>query len=302
MEIRELTYFAEVIDQGSITRAAGTIGISQPALTKCIKLLEERLGVQLLERSASGVKPTVYGETLYLRAKSISAELARAGSEIDELKGANAGTLSVGVLPTQATALLPLAAVRLTTARPGLRLHVVEKARDDLLFGLRRGDFDLIISVVEAETGPADLQQVVLVCDRPTAIIRKSHPANQLKQIRFRDLADYPWVLPAPDSRRRSHIERMFNEIGRPLPAGIIECHSISFMKAVVMQSDHVGVFPNDVLTREEAAGLLRSVKLSEMTSKRSIGALYRANYPLSDSARGLVRELRKIAAQWQTQ
>src|SRR5690606_5525481 len=113
------------------------------------------------------------------RARSVAAEMVRARADIDELRGANAGTLTVGVLPSQAATLLPLASVRLTKARLGLRLQVVEKARDDLLAGLRRGEFDLIVSVIDREADP-DLTQVALVRDRPTAIIRKDHPVTRL--------------------------------------------------------------------------------------------------------------------------
>ena len=90
----------------------------------------------------------------------------------------------------------------------------------------------------------------------------------------------------------------MFNDMGRALPAGIIECHSISFLKSVVVQSDYVGILPNDTPTLEEAAGLVQSVKLSNLSFKRTIGILYRANYPLSDNARGLMRELQRISPQ----
>lgn len=296
MEVRELVYFAEVVERASIKRAAEAIGISQPSLSKCMRLLESRLGVRLLERSTRGVKPTMCGEALYVRAKSVAAEVARAKVEIEALSGANAGMLSVGVLPTQAATLLPLAAIGLENAQPRLRLRVVEKSREDLLSGLRRGDFDLIISVIESAARVPDLCQLPLVHDRPTAIIRWEHPVAARKNIRLTDLLPYPWILPPADSHRRDSIEKMFKEIGVSLSTGMIECRSVSFLKTVVMHSNHVGILPNNAPTLEEDAQLIRSVTLTNIPAEREIGVLYRSEYPLSGGARALVRELRKSA------
>lgn len=296
VEVRELTYFAVVVEHASITRAAEAIGISQPALTKCMRQLEYRLRVRLLERRASGVKPTMYGEALYARAKLIAAEVARAKAEIEELSGTNAGMLSVGVLPTQAANLLPLASIGLARARPRLRLRVVEKSRADLLSGLRRGDFDLIVSVIESELAVPDIKQLPLIRDRLTAIVRWGHPAATRKGIVLRDLLPYPWILPPADSSRRSSIERMFKDTGISLSTGMIECRSVSFLKTVVMHSNHVGILPHDAPSLEEEANLIRSVVLTNLPADREIGVLYRSDYPLSGGARALVRELKKSA------
>ena len=270
MEIRELSYFTEVVERASITRAAEAIGISQPALTKCMRLMEDRLGIKLLERSTNGVTPTMYGEALYARAKSILAELSRARADIDELSGKNSGILSIGVLPSQATNLLPLAVVRLLEASPEARMRVFEKSRGDLLSSLRRGEFDLVVSVMESPSAASDLTQIPLTNDRPTVIVRRDHPAVKTGNPGLADLVSFPWLMPPAEAARRWNLEMTFDRLGLALPAAMIECRSVPFMKAVVAQSDYVGLLPDDALTVEEKGGLIKSIFLKNMPAERS--------------------------------
>ena len=294
MDVRELRYFVAVVDQGSINRAAKAIGISQPALTKSIRVLERRLGVKLLQRDAKGIATTMYGQSLYARAKSIAAELARAEAEIKELSRSSTGVLCIGVLPSQATNVLPEAAVALMRARPGLCLRVVEKLQADLEGALRRGEFDFIISVASDDHGDPRLAHKVLFYDRPTVVVRRGHPLLDLPRPRIEDLAMYPWVLPPPGTERRSHVDRLFDSCGLTVSPNAIECHSASFAKTIVMQSDYVGLLQNDAPTQEERAGLLRSIPLEPKLPDRAIGVLYRADYPMTEAALALIREIQR--------
>ncbi len=294
MDTRELRYFAQVVEKGSLTQASKAIGISQPALTKALRLLEARLGVKLLRRDAKGVTATDYGRTLYERAKSITAELARAEEEISELSRNSAGLVSVGVLPSQATNVLPEASIRLLASRPELRLRVIEKPLGDLEAAVRRGEFDFIISIVDLEKADGSLAHKILFYDRPTIVVRRGHPLLELNSIGPKDLAKFPWILPPPGSERRAYIDGYLKSAGSELPIGAIECRSVSFVKTIVMQTDYIGLLPNDEPTQEGRAGLLRELKLEPKFSTRAIGALYRADYPLTDIAQSFLREISK--------
>lgn len=294
MQINELRYFAAVVDSGSISRAAGSLGISQPALTKCIRQLEQRLRVRLLDRNARGVTPTVYGHSLYIRAKSITAELSRAEAEIEQMSLTGAGMLMIGVLPSQSMNVMPEASVRLTQARPGLRIRIVEKPRADLVAGLHRGEYDFILSVIDsAEADPA-IAHKVLFRDRPAVVVRRDHPLGRAHRMRPAELLHYPWVVPPPGSDRRVFIEQLFQSIGLTAPPNIIECHSVSFVKAVVMRSDYVGILPSDEPSPEQRAGSIRTLDLDPRPPVRQIGVLYRADHPMTEAAGALIRELQR--------
>jgi DNA-binding transcriptional LysR family regulator len=296
LDSRDLQYFAEILDCGSITAAAEQLGISQPALTKRIRLLEMRLGIKLLNRNNKGVTATIYGENLYLHAKSITAEVARAQAKIEELSQTGGGTLSIGVLPTQATELLPEVIVRLTVSLPNLRLRIFERQRTLLVRGLRQGEFDLIISVIDDyEMGP-DVQYKILFHDRPVVVVRSSHPLTGREPIDGKELLAYPWIMPPPTSERRKHMESFLASLNIQLPRERVECQSVGFLKAVVAASDFVGLLPNDARSAEERSGLITSLPLGPVPRTRAIGVLYRRDYPLSGAAAALIRELQKAS------
>lgn len=294
MDVRDLRYFASIADSGSINRAAKIVGVSQPALTRAIRVLEQRLGAKLLVRTSKGVSMTPSGQALYVRAKSVIAELSRAEREVAELNRTRAGALTIGVLPSQAMTVLPEAAVRLMKARPDLSLRVVEKLLDDLEAGLRRGEFDFIISLEPRENTDKALAYKVLFYDHPTVVVRRGHSLLGLSRVTLEDLSAYPWVLPPAGTERRTHIEAPFNARGFSIADSVIECHSASFMKKIVMQSDYIGLLQNDSPSQEEQAGLLCAVELEPPLPIRAVGVLYRVDYPLTEAASALVREIQK--------
>jgi LysR family transcriptional regulator of gallate degradation len=291
LDARSLRYFAEVVGCGSISRAAGTLGISQPALSKCIRDLESQLQVKLLDRSPTGVAPTLFGRTLYLRAKSVTAEISRAHAEVRELAEAGAGLVRLGVLPSQVH-LLSSPALRLLKLRPGVRLCIIERSRSELMTGLMRSDFDLIVSVIRPDQPPHTVSSVHLHDDRPSVILRKSHPLSRDAKVRFRALFQFPWILPPLGSDRREDLDRFATLAGLEWPPKtIVECHSHAFLKSMVLQSDCVGLLPSNIPTSEENAGLVRSVLLDEVPS-RPVGLLYRSDYPQTDATLAAMREI----------
>jgi len=111
MDPRKLLYFAAIIEHGSLAKAAKTLGISQPALTKSMNRLESELGIRLLERSPTGITPTTSGELIYAHAKLIRTEMDLAGNRLrGETDGSRAVT--IGTLPSLAGSIVPLAVAK----------------------------------------------------------------------------------------------------------------------------------------------------------------------------------------------
>lgn len=296
MELRDLRYFSTIVDEGSINKAAARIGVSQPALTKSVRMLELYLGVKLLHRSAKGVSTTGHGKLLYARSKSIVAELVRAESEIAALTGGGTGTLTVGVLPSESMNVLPAACVRLMNELPDLRLRIVEKPLADLEAGLRQGEFDFIMSLLARDNTDRALVQKILFYDHPSVLVRQGHPLLKEEGITIARLAAFPWILPPTGTARRSQIDLLFSSSGFSLPDKIIECHSVSFIKKIVLESDYIGFLQNHVRTPEEHRGLLCAVKVEPRVPARAIGVLYRSDYPLSDPAKILIRHIQSAS------
>ena len=96
MDLRAIAYFATVAEYGTVRGAAARLGISQPALTKAIRRLEDEMGVVLFDRQARGVTPTAYGRTLLRHARNLQASLKEAREEIAALRAGIAGRVRIG--------------------------------------------------------------------------------------------------------------------------------------------------------------------------------------------------------------
>ena len=107
LDHRLIRQFIAAVEHGNITSASLALNISQPALTKSIRKLENSLGVKLLERHSRGVVPTSYGEILLRRGKLVEIEFEYASTEIEALRGGNQGAIRIGASPVFATLFIP---------------------------------------------------------------------------------------------------------------------------------------------------------------------------------------------------
>jgi DNA-binding transcriptional LysR family regulator len=133
MELRQLRHFVAVVDSANLSRAAERVAISQPALTRSIKNLEDLLGVELLERQPRGVVPTEAGLALYHHAQIVLNACLRLTREVRELERGTSGTVYVGVGSLYATHITSRVAENLSESQPRLALVINEAFFEELL-------------------------------------------------------------------------------------------------------------------------------------------------------------------------
>src|SRR5438552_5558785 len=145
MELRSLQYFVQIADEGSISRAAGKLGVAQPALTRRIKQLESELGAQLLTRLPRGVRLTGAGRDFLEHARKVMLEVSRARDRVRGNAGALRGRVMVGTSPTLAPLLLPGCVARARQQCPAVSLRLVEGFSPQLMDALLTGRLDLAV-------------------------------------------------------------------------------------------------------------------------------------------------------------
>ncbi|MDH4189515.1 MAG: LysR family transcriptional regulator [Betaproteobacteria bacterium] len=138
MPSRHLRYFLAVIDHKGITAAANVLHISQSALTKSIRQLEESLDVKLFERLPTGVVPTRFGDILARRVRLMGLEYQHAVAEIDAMKEGGSGVISVGAGPVWMVRFLPPAMAELCAQRRNLKVRLSRGVIDTLVPALLR--------------------------------------------------------------------------------------------------------------------------------------------------------------------
>ncbi len=155
--LRQMRFLTAVADTLNFSRAAEMCFVTQPTLSAGIKELEERLGVQLIERTRQSVMLTPLGEEITVRARRL---LLDAG-EIETLARAHQnsfqGDLKLGSIPTIGPYLLPRALPALRSAFPDMRVYLREEMTESLLEGLHAGRLDLVLIALPFETGTLEL-------------------------------------------------------------------------------------------------------------------------------------------------
>jgi LysR family nitrogen assimilation transcriptional regulator len=146
MDSRRLRYFVQIVDSGSITRAAALSGVAQPALSQQLAILENELKVKLLERSVSGVTPTAAGRTLYARAQAILRQFEELREAVHREVKPLSGTVLLGMPPTMLARFgLPLIE-KVCSQHPEMHLQIREEGSMVLHELVSNGKIELAIS------------------------------------------------------------------------------------------------------------------------------------------------------------
>ncbi len=152
LELRHLRYFLAVVEMGSLSKAAGTLGVTQPSLSQQIGAIEHEFGVPLLLRSSTGVRPTDAGTKLYRHARTVLRQVHELQADLlNEAAGA-VGHVAVG-LPTSIAAVLAVPLFeRLAQHHPGVHLQLFESFSGYLVELLAHGRLDMAILFRDTET------------------------------------------------------------------------------------------------------------------------------------------------------
>ena len=145
MDLRDLKCFILTAELGSITRAAGELGLVQSALSRKVQAIEEELGCTLFNRLPRGIQLTPAGRRFLDRARRIVREVDFARSDVKDGAGEVAGAVSLGLSPTLAPLLAPDCLAQVATDFPGIQLKVVEGFSSSLLDLLLTGRIDLAV-------------------------------------------------------------------------------------------------------------------------------------------------------------
>lgn len=187
MEMRHLRYFVAVAETGSFSRAAARLHITQPALWRQVRDLEEELGVRLFERSGRRVRVTSAGEGLLLRCRDLLADFQQLAEHAVAMQGGEVGKLSIAASPQVIQSLLAPFLTRFLKPRPGIDIHLVEEGGAHTLGLVERGDVQLALAI---RRGNDRLSGRLLFPVRVLAAMPSVHRLARRRVIEVSDLQD----------------------------------------------------------------------------------------------------------------
>ena len=193
LEPRLIGHFLAVVENHTISRAAEVLNLTQPALSKSIKQLEDRLGVALFERWPTGVKMTPYGEVLARRGRLIQRELSHAVTELHSMKGGTRGVIKIGAGLVWSQNYLPPIIAEFLALRPGIQIEMQTGVIDTLVPRLVSADLDLICTTLDFPDS-SDMVKEPLVEVVHGIFARADHPLILRGAVSPKELASWGWV------------------------------------------------------------------------------------------------------------
>jgi DNA-binding transcriptional LysR family regulator len=293
MRLNQLRDFVATVDRGSLRAAARAIGVSQPAITKSIRQLENELHVQLLQRNARGASLTEAGKAFLARARVIQAELRKAQDDLQLLSGGRQGTVAFGMAPAACMVLVPEAMLQFRREYPRAKVRIVEGVNPALLPLVR--DETLDFSVGQAPSARADYALRFKPLFRPRLAIvgRRGHPLRAAKSLR--DLAGASWLMFYP-SGTGATLEKAFAAAGLPLPDAIVQCESYAAALALLTKTDVLGLLIPQVTTEFLRHGHLQVFGVQEDIPAPLVGLYARVDAPLTPAAAALAQAVTATA------
>jgi DNA-binding transcriptional LysR family regulator len=192
VELRQLRYFVAVAEAGNISQAAKSIFLTQPALSRQIKALEEEIGQCLLERQAHSIRLTPVGEALLLEAREL---LRHADQVLERVRVAGRGTrLRVGYAPSLAAGVLSVAVASFTQAHPNARVELFDLSTEEMLAGLESDKLDVALSVGQQHPRRG-LKWTPLLRAPWQLLVNRTHPLARQSEVTPAEVAREPLLV-----------------------------------------------------------------------------------------------------------
>jgi len=191
---RHLENFLMLFETRNMRVAAARKGITQPALTKSLKMLEDEVEGDLFKRTAKGLEPTDVGEALYRYARAIDQESRFASLDIQRSAIETRGLMRMGVGPALAMSSLAPVLVSFYRTFPKVEVNVGIGITTQLVDQVINGDLDVMISARPEQKLPEHFTAASLFDNRMVAICRDNHPLRRLRQVSIEQLCKYPRV------------------------------------------------------------------------------------------------------------
>ncbi len=242
----ELRILSVLAATGSLTAAASTLGLSQPAVSQRIKRVETRLAVPLIERQGRGVRLTTAGRILAEHGRTVSAEIDAALAAIDDLRGERAGTLRLVGFPSASATIVPAMMRRLAIEAPEVTLQYREAEPPAAVALLRDGEVDcaLVFDYAGAAERPAGSVFTPLWREEVSVVVPEPRAA-QHTQARLVEFAGDHWI--AGCEKCRGHLLAAAGESGFQ-PEIVQETDNIPAVLAMVAAGGAVALVPGIAL------------------------------------------------------
>lgn len=262
MDLRSIKYFIQIADLGSITRAAASVGIAQPALSRHVHAIEDELGLQLLVRLPRGVRLTGAGRQFLERCRRVLREFERIREEVQADRQALRGRVIVGLSPTISALLLPGSVERAGRQFPHVTLKIVEGFSTLLYDSLLTGRVDV---AVLTNPPPSRALSFTPLISEPVVVLT---PPQQRGMRRFYTLAELSTTPVIVSERIRAIVEEQIGRQGARLNVAV-EVDAIEAIRRLLLRGIGPAVMPVSTFHDDIRSGTIAAFQIADVNVSR---------------------------------
>ncbi|HDV0351014.1 TPA: LysR family transcriptional regulator [Klebsiella pneumoniae] len=293
IRLRHLHTFVAVAQQGTLGRAAETLNLSQPALSKTLNELEQLTGTRLFERGRLGAQLTLVGDQFLTHAVKVLDALNSAGQALNRKEGLNNDIVRIGALPTAALGILPTVIGQFHKQQKDITLQVATMNNTMLLAGLKSGEIDIGIGRMSDPELMSGLHYELLFLESLKLVVRPGHPLLQ-ETVTLSRVMEWPVVVSPKGTVPRQNAEALLQSQGCKMPAGCIETLSASLSRQLTVDFDYVWFVPSGAVKDDLRRGVLTALPIATQGAGEPIGILTRVDATLTPGTQTLLSAIRK--------
>lgn len=284
MKLHQLQALVASAETGSIRAAARSLDISQAAVTRALRELEEAQQLPLLIRSPSGLSFTEYGKVLLTHARLVLNQLEHAQSDLSQLRGQAEGRLSIGITPWIMLTFLPQAVIEFRKRMPAVRLELFESLMAVAQPLLRDGSMDFVVGQLQPSMTTQEFACEAVLSYQTSVMVRHGHPLQSCRSIH--DLLNQDWTLNYAPDGHDAMMEHLFWQHGARIDEKrIVRAHSLAMLQTMVEHADMCTWCPTILSVVPPFHNRVATIPLVEQFEPRQLSIVTRRNSTLSTAA-----------------
>jgi DNA-binding transcriptional LysR family regulator len=304
LRLRDLHVFSLVAQDRSMAKAAASLRVTQPAVSKAIGDLEAALRVRLFDRSPRGVELTAYGQALLNCGRAVFDELRQGIQHIEFLSDPAVGEVRIGSVESITAATLTPVIQRFYQDYPKVILHVDDVPhRQQQLSGLRKRSYDLVLLRLQTSLqedrvlGQAaeELNVEILFDDRLVVAAGVRSPWARRRKIDIAELINEPWILPAPGTWNYERVAEAFGSRGLGLPKLSLVTTSVHLRSILPADGPFITTHANSALMTSANRESLKVLPVELPLRPWPVAIVTLKNRTLSPMAERLIECARKV-------
>lgn len=274
MDPRHLEMLAAIVDCGGLTEGAEALGKSQPSVSRTLAQLEGRIGAAIFKPGRRPLQPTDLGQALAEQGRAVLKANRAASDLVSRFRSGHSGLVRVGGTPIFIDGVIAGIIAKSQAQLPDVRVEQSYGYADDLIEKLRSKTLDLAILPLQRDKVPADLAFQSILPGLNVVACREGHPLTRRKLLTTKDIAEFPWIAPPPDSPLYRDLQRALANMSAKDYQISFSGGSLASVIAVLTGSDSLTVLPYSVVFTTKAASSITALSLEIGHPDRMLGVL----------------------------